>query len=130
MHIDAPEDYVIQTALNMDTDTAESIIAGLPNILAAVTVPLLILSYIAVFFMTKHTMRSVRAMTDNGPGFGEDMLQHIFERFYRGDAAHTRGAGGAGLGLSIAASIMYTLGGSIRAENNQGKGACIILQLP
>ena len=35
-----PEDYVIQTALNMDTDTAESIIAGLPNILAAVTAPL------------------------------------------------------------------------------------------
>ena len=318
VHIDAPENYVIQTALNMDTDTAESIIAGLPNILAAVTVPLLILSYIAqkisgsnlteripvtdrgddfdvlaktfndllsrlqtdfererrftadvshelktplavilghanllrrwgkhdpdrlekslsALIREAHSMEaiirnllqitrlengrvpfnktpiavteffsrligsthsyaphisftedievpavytdeellyqactvvisnsvkfagenahielSIRpileadslpdtpaaeiaciiSISDNGPGFGEDMLPHIFERFYRGDAAHTRDAGGAGLGLSIAASIMHALGGSIRAENNRGKGACIMLQLP
>ena len=335
--VHAGGDYVIQTALNMDSDTAESIISGVPSILAVVTVPLLLLSYIAVFFMTKHTMRSVRAMTDaaknisgsnltdrlpvtdrgddfdvlaktlndllsrlqtdfererrftadvshelktplavilghanllrrwgkhdpdrlekslsalireahsmeaiienllqmtrlenghirihktpvpvaefftrlidstqsyapnvsftesigmpnlytdeallhqvctiiisnsvkfageyvhielsirplleaerlpdasasesaciisisdNGPGIAQDILPHIFDRFYRGDAAHTRGAGGAGLGLSIAASIMQALGGSIRAENNNGKGACIMLHLP
>ena len=335
--VHAGGDYVIQTALNMDSDTSESIISGVPSILAVVTVPLLLLSYIAVFFMTKHTMRSVRAMTDaaknisgsnltdrlpvtdrgddfdvlaktlndllsrlqtdfererrftadvshelktplavilghanllrrwgkhepdrlekslsalireahsmeaiienllqmtrlenghirihktpvpvaefftrlidstqsyapnvsftesigvptlytdeallhqvctiiisnsvkfagetahielsirplleaerlpdapasesaciisisdNGSGIAQDILPHIFERFYRGDAAHTRGAGGAGLGLSIAASIMQALGGSIRAENNNEKGACIMLQLP
>ena len=337
VRINAPEDCIIQTALNMDTDTAESTISRLPRILVVVTVPLLLLSYIAVFFMTKHTMRSVRAMTDaaknissahlterlpvtdkgddfdvlaktlndllsrlqadfererrftadvshelktplavilghanllrrwgksdpdrlekslsalireahsmeaiienllqmtrlengrvqihktpiavaeffkqlidstqsyapnvsftesigvptlytdeallhqvctiiisnsvkfagetahielsirplleaerlpdapasesaciisisdNGPGIAQDILPHIFERFYRGDAAHTRGAGGAGLGLSIAASIMQALGGSIRAENNNEKGACIMLRLP
>ncbi|QSH91558.1 HAMP domain-containing histidine kinase [Treponema medium] len=335
--VHAGEAYVIQTALNMDSDTSESIISGVPSILAVVTVPLLLLSYIAVFFMTKHTMRSVRAMTDaaknisgsnltdrlpvtdrgddfdvlaktlndllsrlqtdfererrftadvshelktplavilghanllrrwgkhepdrlekslsalireahsmeaiienllqmtrlenghirihktpvpvaefftrlidstqsyapnvsftesigvptlytdeallhqvctiiisnsvkfagetahielsirplleaerlpdapasesaciisisdNGPGIAQDILPHIFERFYRGDAAHTRGAGGAGLGLSIAASIMQALGGSIHAGNTQDKGTCIMLQLP
>ena len=335
--VHAEHDYGIQTALNMDSDTAESIISGLPNILAALTVPLLFVSYIAVFFMTKRTMRSVRtitdaakkisgsnlterlpvtgkgdefdalaktfndllsrlqtdfererrftadvshelktplavilghanllrrwgkndpaqlekslsalireahsmeaiiknllqitrqengqiqihktaidaaqffrrligstqsyapnesftehigmatistdeellyqvctivisnsikfagetahielairpvlkmdsfpdapapesacsiSITDNGPGIEQEVLPHIFERFYRGDAAHTRGAGGAGLGLSIAASIMQTLGGSMSAENNQDTGACIILQLP
>lgn len=335
--VHAEHDYGIQTALNMDSDTAESIISGLPNILAALTVPLLFVSYIAVFFMTKRTMRSVRtitdaakkisgsnlterlpvtgkgdefdalaktfndllsrlqtdfererrftadvshelktplavilghanllrrwgkndpaqlekslsalireahsmeaiiknllqitrqengqiqihktaidaaqffrrligstqsyapnasftehigmatistdeellyqvctivisnsitfagetahielairpvlkmdsfpdapapesacsiSITDNGPGIEQEVLPHIFERFYRGDAAHTRGAGGAGLGLSIAASIMQTLGGSMSAENNQDTGACIILRLP
>ena len=70
------------------------------------------------------------SITDNGPGIEQEVLPHIFERFYRGDAAHTRGAGGAGLGLSIAASIMQTLGGSMSAENNQDTGACIILRLP
>ena len=335
--VHAEHDYGIQTALNMDSDTAESIISGLPNILAALTVPLLFVSYIAVFFMTKRTMRSVRtitdaakkisgsnlterlpvtgkgdefdalaktfndllsrlqtdfererrftadvshelktplavilghanllrrwgkndpaqlekslsalireahsmeaiiknllqitrlengqiqihktaidaaqffrrlignthsyapnasftehigmktvstdeellyqvctiiisnsikfagetahielsvqptvemdslpdapapesacsiSITDNGPGIEQSILPHIFERFYRGDAAHTRGAGGAGLGLSIAASIVHALGGSISAENNQDTGVCIILQLP
>lgn len=335
--VHAEHDYGIQTALNMDSDTAESIISGLPNILAALTVPLLFVSYIAVFFMTKRTMRSVRtitdaakkisgsnlterlpvtgkgdefdalaktfndllsrlqtdfererrftadvshelktplavilghanllrrwgkndpaqlekslsalireahsmeaiiknllqitrlengqiqihktaidaaqffrrlidstqsyapnanftehigmatistdeellyqvctivisnsikfagetahielairpvlkmdsfpdapapesacsiSITDNGPGIEQEVLPHIFERFYRGDAAHTRGAGGAGIGLSIAASIMQTLGGSMSAENNQDTGACIILRLP
>ena len=335
--VHAEHDYGIQTALNMDSDTAESIISGLPNILAALTVPLLFFSYIAVFFMTKRTMRSVRtitdaakkisgsnlterlpvtgkgdefdelaktfnallsrlqtdfererrftadvshelktplavilghanllrrwgkndpdrlekslsalireahtmeaiiknllqitrlenghiqvhktsidtaqffrrligntqsyapnasftehigmktvstdeellyqvctiiisnsikfagetahielsvqptvemdslpdapapesacsiSITDNGPGIEQSILPHIFERFYRGDAAHTRGAGGAGLGLSIAASIVHALGGSISAENNQDTGVCIILQLP
>ena len=62
--VHAEHDYGIQTALNMDSDTAESIISGLPNILAALTVPLLFVSYIAVFFMTKRTMRSVRTITD------------------------------------------------------------------
>lgn len=70
------------------------------------------------------------SISDNGPGIAQDILLHIFERFYRGDAAHTRGTGGAGLGLSIAASIVHALGGSISAVNTQNTGACIMLQLP
>ena len=70
------------------------------------------------------------SITDNGPGIEQSILPHIFERFYRGDAAHTRWAGGAGLGLSIAASIVHALGGSMSAANNQDTGVCIILQLP
>ena len=57
-------DFVIETALNMDSDTAESILADLPYILATVIIPLLIISYIASFFIAKRTMKSVRAMTD------------------------------------------------------------------
>ena len=70
------------------------------------------------------------SILDNGPGIGEDALPHIFERFYRGDAAHVRSAGGAGLGLSIVKSIMQVLGGSVSAESGERKGAVIIMQLP
>jgi len=52
--------YVIQTALNMDSDTAESIISGLPHILAAVSILLLLISYIAAYVIANRTMRAVR----------------------------------------------------------------------
>ena len=56
-------------------------------------------------------------ITDNGPGFSEESLPHVFERFYRSDEAHNRSAGGAGLGLSISETIISALGGKIRAQN-------------
>ena len=66
-------------------------------------------------------------ISDNGPGIANSTLSHIFERFYRGDEAHERSAGGSGLGLSIVQSIVHALGGSVRAEG--GRGAKIIMSL-
>ncbi|MCQ2585539.1 MAG: HAMP domain-containing histidine kinase [Treponema sp.] len=69
-------------------------------------------------------------VSDNGPGFSEESLPHVFERFFRSDKAHTRSAGGAGLGLSISASIISALGGKIRAQNcPDHTGAEIIITL-
>ncbi|MCR5187542.1 MAG: HAMP domain-containing histidine kinase [Treponema sp.] len=67
---------------------------------------------------------------DNGPGFSEEVLPHIFERFYRGDASHSRSAGGAGLGLSISSVIIQSLGGQIKAENSPStRGALLTIFL-
>ncbi len=63
--------------------------------------------------------------SDNGPGIAEDVLPHIFERFYRGDSSHNRAAGGAGLGLSISTSIITALGGTIKAENKTEESGVI-----
>ncbi|HXR31309.1 MAG TPA: HAMP domain-containing sensor histidine kinase, partial [Solirubrobacterales bacterium] len=41
------------------------------------------------------------AVSDNGPGMAADQLEHIFERFTRGDAGLTQHVGGTGLGLAI-----------------------------
>jgi len=69
--------------------------------------------------------------SDNGPGFEEATLPHVFERFYRGDDAHTRSAGGSGLGLSIAQTIVESLGGTITASNDEmTKGAKLTINLP
>lgn len=71
------------------------------------------------------------SISDNGPGFKKSTLPHVFERFYRGDDAHTRSAGGSGLGLSIAQTIVESLGGTITASNDEmTKGAKLTVSLP
>lgn len=67
------------------------------------------------------------SIKDNGEGFDAKTVEHAFERFYRGDEAHTRSAGGSGLGLSIAKTIIEAMEGTIRAENENG--AKIIIKL-
>ncbi|MCR4736142.1 MAG: HAMP domain-containing histidine kinase [Treponema sp.] len=70
------------------------------------------------------------SILDNGPGFPEDALTQVFDRFYRADSAHTRSAGGSGLGLSIAKTIIESMNGKIRAKNAQSGGAEIQIILP
>jgi signal transduction histidine kinase len=66
---------------------------------------------------------------DEGPGVPADALPHLFERFYRSDAARGRAAG-AGLGLTVAAAIVGAHGGSIRAEPGAQRGLRVTVRLP
>jgi len=83
-------------------------------------------------FSEKHNC--IFEIEDNGSGFSEEIIPHIFDRFYRGDEAHSRSKGGAGLGLSIAKSISAALDGKISARNAEEegklKGAVIRLSIP
>lgn len=83
------------------------------------------------FNVTKNDSILCLEVIDNGPGIEKEVLPHIFDRFYRGDSAHTRSAGGAGLGLSISASIIKALNGKITAGNREdGKhGALMKIEL-
>lgn len=66
---------------------------------------------------------------DNGKGFSKEIFPYIFDRFYRGDEAHSRSKGGAGLGLSIAKSIVTALDGKISAHNAKDNGAIIRIEI-
>lgn len=68
--------------------------------------------------------------SDDGPGISEDALPHVFERFFRGDEAHTRSAGGSGLGLSIAKTLCDALAAEISAGNVEPHGAKFQLYFP
>jgi signal transduction histidine kinase len=70
------------------------------------------------------------AVTDNGPGIPESQLEHIFERFVRGDAGLTQRVGGTGLGLAISKSLVELHGGTIAAESTPGVGSIFSFRLP
>lgn len=67
-------------------------------------------------------------MHDTGAGMPPAQAAHIFERFYRGDAART--GGGAGLGLSIAQSLMRAQRGDIVVQSVLGEGTTFVVTLP
>jgi signal transduction histidine kinase len=67
---------------------------------------------------------------DDGPGIPEQQLEHIFERFSRGDAGETQRVGGTGLGLAISKSLIELHGGTIDAESTPGHGSTFRIRLP
>jgi heavy metal sensor kinase len=68
------------------------------------------------------------AVEDTGEGIADSALPHIFERFYRADAARSGGAG-FGLGLSIAQAIAQAHGSAIHVNSRLGEGARFSLAL-
>ncbi len=70
------------------------------------------------------------AVADTGQGISPEHLPRLFERFYRADAARSRGDGGTGIGLAIARSVVEAHGGHIRAESRVGRGSVFTFDLP
>ncbi len=75
-------------------------------------------------------------IADTGAGISPEQLPHVFERFYRGDLARTRGPShgasqtGAGLGLSIAQWIAEAHRAQIRLDSAVGLGTTVTVQFP
>jgi len=78
------------------------------------------------------------AIADTGEGIAPDDLPHVFERFWRAGPARARSrsdgegrlAGGTGLGLSVAQSLVEAHGGQIWVESTPGEGTVFRFTLP
>ena len=74
-----------------------------------------------VLTLKKHSSRSCELTISNpADPISEEDLEKLFERFYRADPSRT-GSGSYGLGLAIARSIAERHGGSIKAEQKDGR---------
>jgi signal transduction histidine kinase len=71
---------------------------------------------------------AVIEITDHGQGIDARHLPHLFDRFYRADAARTEP--GSGLGLAIAKQVVEQHGGTIAVQSEVGSGTTFTVTLP
>ena len=70
-------------------------------------------------------------VADTGEGVPAEHLAHLFDRFYRADAARDREHGGSGIGLAIAKALVEGHGGGISVVSaGPGRGATFTVRLP
>ena len=67
---------------------------------------------------------------DEGMGIEAEDLPHVFERFYRTDAARQNKESGTGLGLAITKEIVELHGGTVSAISEIGIGSTFTIKLP
>lgn len=72
----------------------------------------------------------VVGISDQGVGIPKNVINKIFDRFYRVDKARSRNLGGTGLGLAIAKEMVVAHGGRIWAESIEGEGTTVYFTLP
>jgi signal transduction histidine kinase len=70
------------------------------------------------------------SVADRGVGIPRGERARIFERFHQADAASTRNAEGAGLGLYITKRLVEAMGGTIEVESEIGEGSVFTVLLP
>jgi signal transduction histidine kinase len=80
--------------------------------------------------LSRHNGTAALTIANTGPGISAEKLPRVFDRFYRGDAAHSSEIEGCGLGLSIVRWIVQAHGGTIRVASDPTKLTTVTVQLP
>ncbi|NYI40309.1 sensor histidine kinase [Demequina lutea] len=70
-------------------------------------------------------------VVDSGEGIGAEHIGHIFDRFYRVDAARDRERGGSGVGLAVVKGLVEAHGGRVTVESDgMGAGSAFTIVMP
>jgi signal transduction histidine kinase len=69
-------------------------------------------------------------IANTGQGIPPEILPRVFDRFFRGDAAHSQTVDGCGLGLSIVQWIISAHDGTIKIESAAAKPTTVTVRLP
>jgi len=70
------------------------------------------------------------SVKDTGIGISQNILEHIFQRFWQGEYNTTREYGGTGLGLSIAKKLVALQGGTLSVKSELKKGSVFSFCIP
>ncbi len=69
-------------------------------------------------------------IVNTGQGIPPEILPRVFDRFFRGDPAHSQTVDGCGLGLSIAQWTVSAHNGTIKIESAPAKPTAVTVRLP
>jgi signal transduction histidine kinase len=69
-------------------------------------------------------------VSDTGIGIPQEEMEHIFDRFYRGERPRRMQIPGTGLGLAIVKEIVDLHGGRVTVESEPGEGSTFTVWLP
>jgi two-component system sensor histidine kinase CpxA len=136
---------VVQAAVKRETTTAANIVTGIdPGIRVVASSELLTraLSNLLrnavkyaesagpIFVTAEKRINAVEIeVRDSGPGVPEDLLDQLFEPFFRPEASRDRDAGGVGLGLAIVKTCVETCKGTVSAANLKPIGFAVTITL-
>ncbi|WP_434577897.1 response regulator [Pseudomonas sp. Z5-35] len=67
---------------------------------------------------------------DSGIGIPAESLERMFDAFQQADSSISRRYGGTGLGLPIARTLAERMGGTLRAQSQEGQGSVFTLEIP
>ncbi|BBP66384.1 histidine kinase [Pseudomonas sp. Cab53] len=67
---------------------------------------------------------------DSGIGIAAETLERMFDAFQQADSSISRRYGGTGLGLPIARTLAERMGGTLRAQSEEGHGSVFTLEIP
>jgi heavy metal sensor kinase len=74
--------------------------------------------------------RAQLEVRDTGPGMKADEIEHVFERFYRGESARASRPAGTGLGLAIVKYVAEAHGGTVSVVSVPQDGTKFVVDLP
>ncbi|MBP5955589.1 response regulator [Pseudomonas anatoliensis] len=70
------------------------------------------------------------SVRDSGIGISSEHLELMFNAFQQADSSISRRYGGTGLGLPIARTLAERMGGTLRAQSEEGLGSVFTLEIP
>lgn len=136
---------VVQTAVNREkTPTADIIVQIAPEIRVVASIELLTRAIanlvrnaakyagdVGPIHVTAEKRNDEVAIEvrDAGPGVPEDLLDRLFEPFFRPEASRDRNSGGVGLGLAIVKTCVETCKGVVSAANIKPSGFVVTITL-